>query len=337
MSLRFAFAGFRHAHIESLYDLAQSRKDIEIVAACEEDADTRSAIREKDLSKITHDNFEEMLDEVGFDVLAVGDYYEKRGRLLIEGLKRGRHVLADKPLCTRLSELDEIEALASEKGLSVGCMLDMRVDWVYRKIRDLILAGDIGEVHAISFDGQHPLNYGSRPSWYFEEGKHGGTFNDIGIHAVDYIPWATGLKFISINAARNWNACLPQVPSFLDSSQAMLTLENGCGVLGDVSYLTPNSFGYNFPHYWRMTFWGQDGVIETSAVMGAVKLYKNGETEPRTITEGETRPGGYLDDLLLGIKGDEVSELSTATVIDSTRIGLKIQQAADEGLTNVKL
>lgn len=146
-------------------------------------------------------------------------------------------------------------ALAADKSLAIGCKLDLR-DWgAFRQMAAMIRAREIGEVAAIAFGGQHPLNYDSRPKWYFEKGQHGGTLNDIAVHAIDYIRWATGLEFASINAARNWNAALAQAPDFKNAAQAMLTLQNDCGVLGDVSYLSPDGFGYRFPHYWRMTFW----------------------------------------------------------------------------------
>ena len=37
------------------------------------------------------------------------------------------------------------------------------------------------------FTAQHPLLYGTRAKWYFEEGKHGGSINDIGVHAVTLV------------------------------------------------------------------------------------------------------------------------------------------------------
>ncbi|MEZ4683286.1 MAG: hypothetical protein R2932_54665 [Caldilineaceae bacterium] len=55
-------------------------------------------------------------------------------------------------------------------------------------LRNLIRSGLIGEIHAINFGGQHPLMLDTRAAWYFEPGKHGGTINDIAIHAVDAIP-----------------------------------------------------------------------------------------------------------------------------------------------------
>ena len=58
----------------------------------------------------------------------------------------------------------------------------------WRKLREIILSGELGEVASIHIDGQHPLNPSVRPGWYFEPGKHGGTINDIGIHAFDFVP-----------------------------------------------------------------------------------------------------------------------------------------------------
>lgn len=338
MTLRFAFIGFRHGHIFGLYDLARQRPDIEIAACCEEDSETRLHLQKEGRVDLTHQDYAAMLKEVDCDVLAVGDYYGKRGRILIDGLEAGKHVIGDKPLCTRLSELDEIESLSATKALRVGCMLDMPDSGQCRSMRRLIQAGQIGQVHAISFDGQHPLNYGTRPGWYFEQNKHGGTLNDIAIHALDFIPWSTGLNFTVVNAARNWNAALKQVPFFNDAAQVMLTMDNGCGVLGDVSYLTPDSMGYTMPNYWRMTVWGQDGVLETSATMDGLMLYQNGQKRPQRLKADQSRLGGYLEDFLSDICGEAADDgLTTSRVLRSSRIALGVQEAADRCLTNVEL
>src|SRR5205814_8111328 len=110
--------------------------------------------------------------------------------------------------------LEEIEALGRERGLRVGCLLDMRGSGSIRTIRRLIGEGAIGEVHTVGFTAQHPLLYGSRPAWYFEPGMHGGTINDIGIHAFDAIPWMTGRTIASVACARVWNAKVRQHPQF---------------------------------------------------------------------------------------------------------------------------
>jgi len=329
--------GFRHGHILSLLSSAKQRDDVEIVAACEEHEETRRKLTADGKVTFTHALYDELLDAADCDVVAIGDYYGRRGELAIKALQRGKHVIADKPLCTRLAELDAIESISRQKNLKVGLMLDMRDASLMPTMKQAIANGDIGDVHAIGFGGQHPLMYGTRPGWYFEPGKHGGTLTDIAIHAVNFIPWMTGLKLKTVNSARNWNARLKDVPHFKDAGQVMLTLDNGCGVLGDVSYFLPDSFGYTHPLYWRVTVWGSKGVMEGS-VSTPVTLYKDGEKTPRTLSSLSGRSGGYLADFIADIRGAvQTGQLDTAEVIRSSRHVLQIQAAADEQKTNVAL
>ncbi|HOJ38929.1 MAG TPA: Gfo/Idh/MocA family oxidoreductase, partial [bacterium] len=290
------------------------------------------------LVTITHDNFEEMLTGTDCDVVAIGDYYGRRGWLAIQALTAGRHVLSDKPLCTRLEELDRIEELARGKKLKVGCMFSLRGSPPFLTARRIIQEGRLGEIQAISFGGQHPLSLGQRPGWYFEPGKHGGTINDLAIHAFDALPWMTGHHFAMVNAARCWNAFIPQYPHFQDGAQMMLTMDNGGGVLGDVSYFLPSDTGYSLPLYWRMTFFGRLGILETSATAAAVTLYLHGENQPVQVPLEPALPGAYLDAFLRDINGElSPGDLDTAAVIRASRIALIAQKAADYHLREVKL
>ena len=329
---KIAFAGLRHGHIFDLYALACASPALEVVAACEEHAETRAEIRAKGTAAITHDRIEQMLDEVDCDIVATGTYFAGRGPVLIEALTRGKHVISDKPLCTKMADLDRIAALAHEKNLKVGCMLTMRDAAAFIGARNLIQAGRIGEVHAIAFGGQHPLLLGSRPGWYFEQGKHGGTITDIGIHAIDALPWVTGRQWAKINAARCWRALVPEDLHMQDAGQMMLEMDNGCGVLGDVSYFAPDRAGYTMPYYWRTTFWGRDGVIETSTTAKDIQVLGREDATVQVEPLPPAQRGGYLHSFLDDIAGKvPTNGLDTAAVLRSTRNVIRIQEAADRG------
>lgn len=336
MTLKIAFAGFRHGHIIGLYSLASKHPGLEVVAACEEDAKTCEEFTNHSIVKLTHDNFDRMLAEVPCDIIAVGDYFSRRGSLLIKALQHGKHVIADKPICTELKELDEIAKLAEAGNLKVGCQFDLRSNAVMCGARRLIKGGTIGEVHAIQFGGQHPLNLNSRPGWYFEEGKHGGTINDIAIHGIDIIPWLTGLEFTEVVAARTWNAFAGPHPCFNDAGQFMLTMNNGCGVMGDVSYFAPNSCGFKLPYYWRFTVWGINGVLEFGLNEPMLKLADKDSSDISMIAPPAVAGPNYLEQFLADIQG-QPGELDTATVIESARKTLLIQQAADKNSCMRKL
>ena len=206
---------------------------------------------------------------------------------------------------------------------------------MFRTLRRVLRDGDIDEVRAVSFGGQHPLAAGARPGWYFEPGQHGGTLNDIAIHAFDLIPWLTGVEFARIDAARTWNT-YAKAPHFQDGGQALLTLANGAGVLGDVSYFVPDSFGYSLPHYWRVTVWGARGVAETGVNAGAVQVWANGEKEARFVPADPPVSGGYLESFLREMTGGRIEgDLDTAAGLRASRGALLAQRAAEQGAGGV--
>ena len=328
MKLKVAFAGLRHAHIFSLYDSITGRNDMEIVAVCEEKPEESLMYKRPDIT-LTYNRFDEMLRNCPCDIIAVGDYYGKRGAVVIKALQAGKHVICDKPLCTSSDELDEIKRLAVGKRLCIGVMLDLRTSDSFVEAKKIIDSGKLGKITQIQFNGQHPLNLQTRPSWYFEPGKHGGTLNDIAIHAVDYIRHLTGMDIDRICSARTWRAFGSQSESFYDAAQCMMVLSNGCGVIGDVSYAEPDSFAFNMPQYWRFTIWGTGGVIEFNAVSPSVNCWFNGEKEVRSIT-AEKYPGeNYLDYFLRDIAGKD-SDMDTAWVLKCSAVALALQKFADE-------
>ena len=98
--MKAAFIGFRHGHIVGLYNRLKDDPQCEIVAACEEDPKAAAEAKENWGVDITHSSFSDLLADTDFDILAIGDYFGIRGSRAIAGLKAGKHVIADKPLCT---------------------------------------------------------------------------------------------------------------------------------------------------------------------------------------------------------------------------------------------
>ena len=337
---KVAFVGFRHSHIDGLYTRMKDSEQYTIVAACEENAEAAAAAKERGID-ITYTNFHEMMMECDFDILAIGDYFGIRGARAISALVAGKHVIADKPLCTSLAELREIRHLAQTRNLKVGCMLDMRLNANINAAKNVIDSGRMGEIHAISFGGQHPISYGTRPAWYFEQGKQGGTINDIAIHGLDAVEYMTGHTITELTAARTWNAFATWAPVvFQDAAQGMFALDNKCGVMFDVSYFAPEKTGFANPFYWRFTIWGTKGVIE----------YKlNGGPNSKTIdsddgalvqvaldgTDGfvaypkEKYPVTPLGEFLKEIRGEETI-ITTADVLRTSREVLTVQAVADK-------
>lgn len=326
--INLAFAGFRHSHIYALLELARKNERINIAGAWEEYEPDRKTAVENYKVEFNYEAYKDILEDSDVDAVAIGSYYQARGGMVIDALKAGKHIICDKPICTSMNELEEIIALQKEKKLSVFIMLDLRFDTNVQAAKKLIDDGEIGEINNISFGGQHPLLYGSRAGWYFEEGKHGGTINDIAVHGIDLVRYFTGSEIKEINGARCWNKYAKEVPHFNDSGMLMLTLESGAGVIADVSYAAPDSIAYDYPYYWEFKIWGTEGMLTFTFYTDGVSLYKNGNKEvvnyPRLAADYD-----YVEAFVKEINGEESGYLNTKESLRSALETLKIQYKAD--------
>ena len=120
--MRVAFAGLRHGHIFALYDMVQKHPMYQITGAFEENEEARKAAEEKGVC-CRYASYAELLADPDVDAVAMGGCYGDRGQMAVQALLAGKHVMADKPLCTSLSQLDEIEAALDENN--VGRFVDM--------------------------------------------------------------------------------------------------------------------------------------------------------------------------------------------------------------------
>ncbi len=322
--MKVLFYGFRHYHIYTLYEMFKPKDYVEIVACIEEDDAARERAVEKLGIQFSSMSYEDALKE-DIDVVAIGGRYGVRGEAIIKALKAGKHIIADKPVCTSLEELDEIEKLAFEKGLKVGCMYDLRYIAPAVAAKKLLESGKMGEVYNVAFDGQHCIDYENRPAWYFEENMHGGTINDLSIHGIDLVSQLTNLEIESVDSARVWNKFAYKNPDFKDCAYIMARFKGGASLIADASYAAPSQV-FSMPTYWNFKFWCKNGLINFNCANKDVTVYENGKTEP-TIIPGETSKTDLCDDFFAEITNDTTT--FTTSVIKATRTALKLQKIAD--------
>lgn len=318
--MNIAFAGFRHSHIYGLYDKVQKSERVTLSGCFEETELGRTEAGSTREIDFNYNSYSDIISDPNVDIVAIGDYYGKRGKMVIDALKNGKHVICDKPICTSLFELSEIEALCRKKNLKVMCMLDLRYSVQVEKAIELIESGRIGKLVNVSFTGQHCLDYGNRPSWYYEDGKHGGTINDIAIHGIDLIRYITGKNLGKVNCAKTWNAFADKEPSFPDCGQFMIEMGD-VSVMADVSYAAPKC-DRMLPTYWDFYFWGTDGMINFRLCEKVIHLFS---TTEETI-ECNAASSDYLNDLLDEIGGKSL-RFGTFETLESQRQVLLIQNS----------
>ena len=318
--MNFAVVGLRHSHIFAVADEISKTAGCAVLGAFEANPEARKAAEAAYKFKKYYAAYEELLADSSVAAVAVGDCFGLRGQRVIAALKAGKHVLCDKPICTRLSELEEIRKLCDEKQLKLGCMLTLRHDPALRTAAEIISSGSLGEVKSVNFTGQHPLMYGSRPMWYFEKDMHGGTINDIAIHGFDALGFMTGCEYTETLYAHCWNSFAAEHTDFSDCAQLLGRLSNGAGVMADVSYSAPNGTGYVLPTYWRFDIFCEEGFIECT--LGKDSILVSTRSELKTLPV-KPHAGSCILDFI-----QDAAPFDTGSVLKASEIALKAQASA---------
>jgi predicted dehydrogenase len=113
----------------------------------------------------------------------------------LAALAAGKHVLCEKPLGRTADESHAIWAAARAAGVVHMCGFNYRFVPAVRLARDLIAAGDLGEIHG--FRGSYLQDWLADPGaphvWRLDKDQAGtGALGDIGAHAIDLARFLVG-------------------------------------------------------------------------------------------------------------------------------------------------
>ncbi len=111
----------------------------------------------------------------------------------IAAARAGKHVLCEKPLGRDATEAHAIWAAAEEAGVVHMCGFNYRFVPAVRLARQLLEAGELGEV--FHFRARYLQSWGidAEPSWRFEKEAAGsGALGDLGAHVIDLARYLVG-------------------------------------------------------------------------------------------------------------------------------------------------
>jgi predicted dehydrogenase len=334
MPIKVAFSGLKHSHVQSVIKSALVSPLVEVVGIAE-DHDVYRDVVEKALGvTVSYRDHKQLLESLEIDLLVVVEQFARRGEAALDALRAGKHVFADKPLCTTEDELWQIARLSGEKGLEVG--VDFSFRHMFAHTGPPLQQGEIGEIVSCVAFGPHSLNYGKRPMWYFEPGMHGGTINDLLGHGVDYISWITGKRITEVLAASVAHGGAPQqAPEFETLGEAYYRLEGGGTAFGRVDYLVPA--GNEF-YKWQFYITGTEGDAFVQDKDPCMTLRRSG-AEPRTIDAGAPEPrleNPFLDMVHHLVEGTAPLR-STDESLTGMMTTLVAQRAANTGKCEVAI
>ena len=201
-----------------------------------------------------------LLSNPDIDLVLIADIPFNRASLAIECMESGKDVMLDKPGCTSLEQLNEIEKTVAntKKIFSIDFSERFEVPCV-QVAYDLIQKGEIGKVVQTIGMGPHRLNLPTRPDWFFDYEKYGGILCDIASHQIDQFLFFTGSTKAEIISSTTGNFANSKYPKFEDFGEILIHGDKGRGYIR-VDWYTPDAL----PNWGdgRLTILGTKGYIE---------------------------------------------------------------------------
>lgn len=268
--------------------------DVEIVGV--QHTDARAAERyARGKAKVFSDP-RKMLDELKPDVVGVCNNDGERAAAILECVKRGMHVVAEKPLSISRADLDHVKKAVAARNVKLGMLLPMRWERPYQALKKTVESGEIGEVIQISSQKSYVL--GERAEWLRNRKTYGSTILWIGIHMFDLMRWSSGREMKAVSGFMGMPGELRQGDMETTTATAF-RLDNGGTATLHMDYCRPAAAGSHGDDRLRLA--GTRGIAEYMAATG-VTLLAAGRKPEKLV---ELPPEGsifaeFLDHVYLG-------------------------------------
>lgn len=319
---RLAIAGLAHPHVTYALDELPHWPEVSLVAVAEGDPSLLERYAESLEGVPTFETLPELLADQQVDVVVIVGIYAERAADVVAALDAGARVLADKPLCTDLEQLNDIRVALKRGGGELSVVFEKRMYPTTIALRKIIDEGTLGRVTLIATTGPHKLNYGQRPPWFFERDGYGGIAGDLPVHDIDMALWLTGAQEGLVSAISG-NGRLPQHPTFEDHVAVLLRVGEVAATL-EAHWMTPEAADVH-GHY-RMRVTGTEGTAEVDWAYNTLTVATHDQPPHQVELGAGQRPAQYFFEALAA---GTPPAIGTADSLLATEIALLAQASAD--------
>lgn len=195
MSLRYALIGC--GRISANHVSAAMNNNLEIVGLCDlEVQKTNQLLTDYNLESSTkvYTNYKLMIDIEKPDLIAIATESGNHAEIAKYCIKKGIHLIIEKPIALSLEDADEIIALSKEFNVTVSACHQNRFNKSIQKIRESVEQNRFGKM----FHGTAHIRW-NRAQDYYTQAPWRGTWEQDGgalmnqcIHNIDLLRWMMG-------------------------------------------------------------------------------------------------------------------------------------------------
>ena len=154
MSVRYGIIGLGNQGTSYLYNLFEGDRatDAVVTALCDNNPAKIENVKNHGIKADVayFDNYIEMLDSGLCDAVLIEVPHYSHPEMVMECLKRNIHVICEKPAGVYTKQVREMNEAAKNSTALFGMMFNQRTNCLYRKMREIIADGGIGELQRVN-------------------------------------------------------------------------------------------------------------------------------------------------------------------------------------------
>lgn len=199
-------------------------------------------------------DYKEIINDPEIDAVMVCSSTDTHSQITIEAANAGKHVFCEKPIDYDLDRIHAALDAVKKAGVKFQVGFNRRFDHNFRKVRELVKEGKIGEPHIIKITSRDPA---PPPIEYVK--VSGGIFLDMTIHDFDMARYLSGSEVTEVFTAA---AVLvdPKIGEAGDVDTALITLKFANGAIGVIDNSRKAAYGYDQ----RVEVFGSKGCVGVS-------------------------------------------------------------------------
>jgi len=206
-----------------------------VAAICDPRADVAEEVA-KSFSARVFTDVEKMLAEGEIDVVDICTPTITHADYVKAAAAAGKHVSCEKPLARTVEQAEEAVKACEDAGVTLFIAHVLRWFPEYRKLRELVKSGAVGEAVEVRTSRGGPLSRGIS-DWYADLKQSGGAVLDVVIHDFDWLRTCFG-DVKRVYARGLYESGIPRM------DYALVTLRFESGVIAHVeaTYARPSGF-----------------------------------------------------------------------------------------------
>ncbi len=202
--------------------------------------------------KDVYKDYKDLLADKEIDAVLVCSSTDTHAEIAIAAAKAGKHIFCEKPVDLSIEKVEAVISEAAKAGVKLQIGFNRRFDHNFKKVKDLIAAGALGELQILRITSRDPA---PPPIEYVK--VSGGMFMDMTIHDFDMARFMTGSEASEIYVAA---ACMvdPAIGEAGDVDTAVITIKFENGTICVIDNCRKAAYGYDQ----RVEAFGSKGKAE---------------------------------------------------------------------------